>query len=151
MRKRSKGTRSLALLLVATLLMGAFALPIYSVSEGVSAYTSSRDAPTSVPDDIITVTKNPYDVDVKVVSYPVMTSERYNSYSIWGVVNGVETRIMLDSVHSPYYTASVGVWYDHNGIDTRDEQVQIESKLPYREEEARCFIRDWSSQIRVCR
>ena len=81
MRKRSIGARSLALFLTVTLLMGIFAMPIYSVSEGIAAYTSSRDAPTSVPDDITTVTKNPHDVDFKVVSYPIMTSERYNSYS----------------------------------------------------------------------
>ena len=80
MKKRSKVTRSLALFLVVTLLLGILALPIYAIPESKSAYASSRDAPTSVPDDITTVTKNPHDVDVKVVSYPIMTSERYNSY-----------------------------------------------------------------------
>ena len=142
--KRNNRIKIISLLLSFAVLFNILVMPTWTIATALEEAFSSggTSPPTSVPDNVETVMKNPHDVDVSVQAYPVLNSARYKLFASFGVVNDIRKRSNRDEGISPYYTASLGVWYNHYGIDTRRETAMLESDLPYREERERMFHPD---------
>jgi len=141
MKKHTLKVKTLSLLLSFAVILNVFSMPFWLLSEalGKDASAGSAPPPSEVPDYIETVQKNPHNVDVSILSYPIYTSKRYHTYTYTDVVNGISSRSMTNEGLSPYYTGSLGVWYDHNGYDTRRDTALLTSNLPYREYRSEMF------------
>ena len=109
------------------------------ISDGISSLASSvkeSEPPTSLDDvRIPTVTKNPYNVDVFVDAYPIYNNKMYDFLDGYyrNYVRDYGTHDILPDGYSPYFTASILPWYDYQIWIDRDDDMVIESKLPYRE------------------
>ena len=139
MKIKKLKSKTLSLLISLAVLVNMLAMPIWLIASATGEGTSNSGGvtpPTSVPDSVETVQKNPHDVNVFVQAYPVLNDRRYNTYVSFDKINSVSYRSQRNEGISPYYTTSLGVWYDHGGIDTRRETALSESDLPYREERA---------------
>jgi len=136
MKKTMIKLKALALILTVTLLAGILAMPIWSVAEGIESLeaTKLQDVPTSVPDYVNKVEKNPHDVEVSVKAYPILTSDRYETFVYIGdTVNGVNFSGYSSDDISPYYSTSIGVWYNHNGLEPYGTSSLLESNVRYRD------------------
>ncbi|MBR2650266.1 MAG: hypothetical protein IKD45_01260 [Clostridia bacterium] len=142
MKRINRKAKILSFLVLFTLLFNILASPLGLVAAAAEEMIGSGGTPppTSVPDSVDTVLKNPHDVNVSVTAFPVLTSGRYSYYvAINDFLTSVKSHPYTVGDVSRYYTASLGVWYDHYGIDTRLETALLESDLPYREERVRMF------------
>lgn len=141
MKRKKLKEKILSLLLSLMVLFNVIAMPISLIAsaDGGSLSSESVPPPTSVPDSIETVLKNPYDVEVSIRPYPIYNSSRYGTATAFEIIDGVNSRYYYTDDASLYYTTSLGVWYNHNGIDTRRETALVESNLPYRESRTRMF------------
>ena len=128
------------------------ALPIGMVATGISngirilaSEVEGEKPPTSLDDVTIpTVTKNPYDVDVFVESYPIYndTMYRFLDASFRKYLSNYGTHNVLPDGYSPYFTASIAPWYDYEIWIDRGDDMVIESSLPYREGRESIFTYD---------
>ncbi|MBO5416398.1 MAG: hypothetical protein J6A83_07190 [Clostridia bacterium] len=105
-------------------------------SELADMMLTEEKPPTSLDDiKIPSVTKNPYDVEVSVKTYPVLNSHAYDFLKI-GHVNSISDYKIhpykLDG-YSSYYTSSITPWFDYEFWIDRKDDMQITSELPFRE------------------
>ncbi|MBQ8164075.1 MAG: hypothetical protein IJZ93_06925 [Clostridia bacterium] len=140
MRKKTKFKyRILSFLIMALMMLNVLATPTgvlaAEIYEAIAASQKVSDAPTSLDDiKIPTVSKNPYDVNVYVETYPIYNDAIYNRLNSYtNAVNGYEIHRIQPEGHSPYYTASIGSWYDYQFWKDGYDDMQITSNLPYRE------------------
>ncbi len=108
------------------------------ISNGIKTLGSRtvEEPPTSLDDvKIPTVTENPYDLDVFVESYPIYNDSIHEFFdgTIHNYLSRYGTHDIVPDGQSPYYTASIAPWYDYEVWIDLDDDMVIESGLPYRE------------------
>ncbi len=125
----------LAVLVIFSVLpVAAFASGISRVIKSLASDTSGEVPPTSTDDvRIPTVTENPYDLDVFVESYPIFNDSMYNLLLGHDYITHYGTHYIAPDGQSPYCTASIAPWYNYELMIDRNDDMEIESKLPYRE------------------
>ena len=141
MKRNKRIIRTISLLISLILLINILAMPVGLVADAADELFSlgASAPPTSVPDKVDVVLKNPHDVEVSVQAYPILNSSRYRTYELFDAVDGVRSRYSSSEEISPYYTASMGVWYNHTGIYSAMKTSLVESTLRYREQREYMF------------
>lgn len=149
MKRKIRIVKIVSFLILLTVLVNILATPLglIATAAGEAAPLEAKgnsavSKPTEVPDNVVTVIQNPHDVDVSVLAYPVLTSKRYNTFKSFYIINGTGVRTTRNESFTPYFTASLGVWYDYDSFDTRRETALLEYDLPYREGREKIFHPD---------
>ncbi|MBR2461054.1 MAG: hypothetical protein IKB34_07485, partial [Clostridia bacterium] len=156
MKRNNLKVKILSFAVTLVFLFNIFAMPLeltVAAADGILS-TVGKSPPTAVPDEIETVKKNPHDIEVSVEAYPILNSSRYKTLNIFGNTKSVRSRFVRNEGISPYFTASLGVWYDHTGIYSVRNTSLVESELPYRDEREWLFhpelkITDTTLEVRL--
>ncbi len=140
-KKHLLGRKILAFVMSLLLLFNFVPMRVLAseISNGIKSLgsrTVEGEPPTSLEDvKIPTVTENPYDLDVFVESYPIYNDSMHEFFDgfIHNYLSRYGTHDIVPDGQSPYYTASIAPWYDYEIWIDRDDDMIIESDLPYRE------------------
>ena len=128
-------TLALTMLFNMSIMPVSSAAEIFADSGGESGELRENEVkpPTSLDDiKIPTVSKNPYDVDISVDTYPIYNSDNYESLST-DFFGAYGTHNYKVENQSPYYTASIAPWFDYTVWIDHNDDMTVKNDLPFRE------------------
>ena len=138
--KRRRMNKLLSFLIMVTMLFqmtaGPFSFMIPAIAEGVSELLDAISAeetepPPSLEDVTVPkVEKNPYDVDVKLETYPIYNDKLFTVFQYTGTLGNVNRALDQNTEHSPYYTKAITPLFRYV-LENPDEVLA--SNLPFRD------------------